>query len=113
MNLVLLIVAFLVVGAAGLYGMWRAHLALNRLCAFHARRFCTKRSLEIRRVRWQPELEPSGPKTESTLVQLDCIDAQGCRRLVCLSVWAFGVRGPVGDEPYPDSYDVEWPEAVR
>jgi hypothetical protein len=112
MNPVLVIVALLVVGAAGIYGMWRTHLALNHLCAFYARRFCAKRGLEIRRVRLQPGREPSGLKTEFTLVQLDCADPQGQRRLVSLSVWAFGVRGTVGDEPYPDSYDAQWPEAA-
>jgi hypothetical protein len=112
MNPVFLTVVLLAVGVLGLYGMWRTHLALGRLCALYARRFCAKRGLDVRRVRWRPQLEPSGLKTEFTLVQLDCVDTQRQRRLVCLTVWAFGVRGAVVDEPYPDSYTAHWPEVA-
>jgi hypothetical protein len=110
MTRVLLIVALVVVGIpAVLYAFWVAHIMLGRLCVKHARRFCRRSGLEIRRARWQPEFEPSGIKTESTLVQLDCLDAQKQRRLVLLSVRPFGVRKTVSDEPYPDSYDSQWP----
>ena len=113
MTRVLLIIAFVVVGIpAVLYGAWFTHIALGRLCVGHARRFCSRRGLEIRRARWQPEFEPSGIKTEFTLVQLDCLDIQKQRRLVLLSTWAFGVRKTVSDEPYPDSYDSQWPQVL-
>lgn len=56
------------------------------------------------------EFEPSGVKTEFTLVQLDCFDTQKQRRLVLLRVWPLGVRKLLSDEKYPESYDEQWPE---
>ena len=115
MTRVLLIVAFVVVGIpVALYTLWVTHILLGRLCVRHARRFCNRCGMEFRRARWQPEFErrPNGSrgvKTEFTLVQLDCLDVQKQRRLVLLSVWPFGVRKTVSDEPYPDSYDNQWP----
>lgn len=110
MTRLLLIVAFVVVVVpAVLYAFWVAHIMLGCLCVGHARRFCRRNSLEVRRARWQPEFEPSGVKTEFSLVQLDCLDAQKHRRLVLLSVWPFGVRKLVGDEIYPETYDKQWP----
>ncbi len=108
---VLLIVGFVVVGIpAVLYAFWVTHILLGRLSVRHARRFCSRSGLEFRRARWRPEFEPSGVKTEYTLVQLDCLDAKKQRRLVLLSVWPFGVRKKVSDEPYSDSYDNQWPQ---
>ncbi|MFO0887675.1 MAG: hypothetical protein U0790_00865 [Isosphaeraceae bacterium] len=49
-------------------------------------------------------------KTEFTLVQLDCTDSRGERRLVHLLVWLFGIRRLVRDEAYPDTSEDEWPE---
>lgn len=94
--------------AALFYTGWFTHVLLGRLCTRHAMRFCRRRGLEVCRARWQPEFEPSGVKTEFTLVQLDCLDDRKHRRLVLLSVWPFGVRKKVSDEPYPDSLDSEW-----
>ncbi len=94
---------------AVLYLSWITHLLLGRLCERHGRRFCRRNGLEVRRARWQPQFEPSGLKTENTLVQIDCLDAQKQRRLVLLSVWPFGVRRTVSDVLYPDSYDEKWP----
>jgi len=111
MTRVLLIVALVLVGIPiVLYAFWVTHTLVGRLCIRHARRFCSRTGLEFRRARWQPEFEPSGVKMESTLVQLDCLDGQKQRRLVLLSVWPFGVRKTVSDEPYPDSYDIKWPQ---
>lgn len=111
MPLVLLILALLLVGIpALLYTGWLVHRGLGSVCVGHARRFCRRSGMEIRRTRWQPQFEPSGVKTEFTLVQLDCLDAQKQRRLVLLSVWPFGVRGTVRDEYCPDSYDSDWPQ---
>ena len=56
------------------------------------------------------EFVEAGYKTESTLVQLDCLDSQGRRKLVLLLVWPFGVRRLVSDEIYPDFYDEQWPQ---
>jgi hypothetical protein len=113
MTRVLLIVALVVVGIpAVLYAFGVTHILLGRLCVQHARRFCRRSGLEFRRARWQPEFGSSGVKTEFTLVQLDCLDAQKQRRLVLLSVWPFGVRKTVSDEPYPDAYDSQWPQCA-
>ena len=96
-----------------LYLFWVVHCTLDRIIVKHARRFCCRRGLEISRVRWQPQFEPSGVKrvkTESTLVQLDCLDGQKQRRLVLVLAWPFGVRKLVSDEIYPESYDSQWPQ---
>src|SRR6185295_1078452 len=95
------------------YFLWVVHCILGKLCVKHAERFCRRIGLEVRRARWQPEFEPSGVKTEFTLVQLDCFDAQKQRRLVLLSVWPFGVRKTISYEEYPQSYDTQWPDSAR
>ena len=111
MTRLLLIVAFVVLGVLALgYLLWVVHCGLDRVCIRHARRFCNRRSLDIRRVRCQPAFEPSGIKTEFTLVQLDCLEGQNQRRLVLLLVWPFGVRKLLSNEIYPESYDSQWPQ---
>lgn len=114
MTRVLLIVALVVLGIPALgYLLWVVHFSLDRVCISHARRFCNRSGLDIRRVRCRPAFEPSGNKsikTEFTLVQLDCLDDQNQRRLVLLLVWPFGVRKLLSDELYPDSYDSQWPQ---
>jgi hypothetical protein len=109
-SLLLIVVLVAVAIAALVYLFWVVHRTLERVCVRHARRFCGRSGLEIRRFRWQPQFESSGVKTEFTFVQLDCLDAQNQRRLVLLSVWPFGVRKTVSDEAYPESYDGQWPE---
>jgi hypothetical protein len=106
----LFIIAFLIVGIPiVLFAFQLTHILLNRLCIRHARRFCSRSGLEFCRARWQPEFEPSGVKTEFTLVQLDCLDGQRQRRLILLSVWPFGVRETISDEPYLEADDSKWP----
>lgn len=107
----LLVVAVIVVGVPALVSLfWAVHCALDRVCMRHARTFCRRSGLEVRRVRCQPAFEPSGVKTEFTLVQLDCADDRTQRRLVLLLVWPFGVRKTISDERYPESYDDQWPQ---
>ena len=110
----LLIIVFVVIGIpVALYGFWVTHIMLGRLCIRHARRFCQRHGLVMTRARWQPACEPVGDrsvKTESTLVQLDCLDGQKQRRLVLILAWPFGVRKLVSDEIYPESYDSQWPQ---
>lgn len=109
---VLIIAGYVVAIPALIYLLWVVHCTLDRVCVWHARRFCSRQGLEISRVRYQPAFEPSGGKrvkTESTLVQLDCFDAEKQRRLVLLMVWPFGVRKLVSNEIYPESYDSQWP----
>jgi len=105
------IVVLVVVGVPALiYLLWFVHCTLDRVCKRHAQGFCSRRGLDIRRVRCQPAFDQGGVKTESTLVQLDCFDTQKQRRLVLLLVWPFGVRKLVSDEVYPESYDSQWPQ---
>lgn len=102
----LLMVALVVCGAPVLiYLLGCVHCALDHVCVRHARNFCQRNGLHLCRVRWQPQFETSGVKTEFTLVQMDCLDPQKQRRLVVLSVWPFGVRKLVSNEEYPDSYE--------
>ena len=56
--------------------------------------------------------EPSGVKTEFTIVELDCVDTNRERRLIRLLVWAFGVRRILTDESYPSSHDETWPQTA-
>ncbi len=106
-----LIIALVAFGIpALLYVFWGVHCALDRVCMRHARRYCRRSGLEMRRVRCQPAFDQTGVKTESSLVQLDCLDAQNQRRLVLLLVWPFGVRKMVSDEKYPEVYDEQWPQ---
>ena len=63
-----------------LYLSWCVHCALDRVCLGNARRFCKRTGLAINRIRWQIAFEPSGVKTEFTLAQVDCCDAQKERR---------------------------------
>jgi len=57
-----------------------AHIAIEYCCLIHTRRYCRKNGLDILRFRLRPELDSSGMKTESTLVDLDCLD-RGRRRM--------------------------------
>jgi hypothetical protein len=107
---VLLIVALVVLGIPALACIyWVVHCGLTRLCFWHSQRFCRRSGLAIRRARLKPEIDSSGTKTESSLVQLDCLDADSQRRLVLLSVWPFGFRKTISNEPYPESNDSQWP----
>jgi hypothetical protein len=109
------IIVFVVFAIGLMYLTYFVHCTLNRVCGIHARRYCRRHGLDVSRVRWQMEFERRpdgrrGVKTEFTLVQLDCLDAQKQRRLVLLSVWLFGVRKIVSDDTYPETYDDQWPQ---
>lgn len=112
MSRALLLLAVGVVGGpAVLYLFWLVHGPLERIAVAYACRLCRRRGLEVQRVRWRPDFAPSGFKTEYTLVQLDCSDADNGRRLVEVVAWLFGVRRVVRDEPYPESFDEQGPTA--
>jgi len=114
MSHILLIIAFTMVGIPTvLYLFWITHIQLDRLCIKHARRFCIRSGLEFRRARWQPEFDSPGIKTEFTLVQIDCFNLEKQRRLILLSVWPFGVRKTISNEPYPDDDDSQWPQVCE
>ena len=98
------------------YLLWIVHCALDRVCVSHARKFCKRRGLEIRRVRWRSDFEPLGDKhiaTEYTQVQLDCLYGKKERRLVLVLVWPFGFRKLVSDVTYPPTYDGDWPQEAE
>ena len=111
MTRVILILAFIGLAVPiSMYLLWFVHCTVERCCVAHARRFCRRKGLEVRRSRHQMAFDVSGEKTEFTMVELDCFDAQKQRRLLLLLVWIFGVRGVLKDEIYPDGYDEKWPE---
>jgi hypothetical protein len=95
---------------AFMYLSWFVHCAMDRICAYHAKRFCRKRGLQFSRLRMRIEFEPSGVKTEFTRVQVDCFDAQKQRKLVELLVWPLGVHKILSNENYPEAYDEQWPK---
>lgn len=107
-----LFMAFLLlaVGVCGLYMMYGVHCLLNNLAVWYAKRFCRNLGLAVSRGRYRIAFDESGMKTECTLVELDCLDAQGQRRLVRLLVWMLGVRQLLSNEGYPNAYDKEWPQ---
>jgi hypothetical protein len=48
-------------------------------------------------------------KTEFTMIEIDCRNREGQRRLVRLLAWPFGIRKVLSDEAYPDTPDEEMP----
>jgi len=110
MRMLFWILAFVAFVIAIGYLYWGVHCALDYLCIRHARRFCRRQGLEVRRSRAGIAFEQSGAKTEFTIVELDCLDAQKQRKLIHLLVWPFGVRKVLSNEIYPDSHDEQWPQ---
>src|SRR5258706_9670497 len=109
---VLSILALVVLGIpALLYLSWFVHCTLDRCCVRHARRFCRRKGLDVRRSRAGMAFGQSGGKTEFTIVELDCLDLQQHRRLIRLLVWVFGIREVLSDGIYPDLYDEQWPQS--
>ena len=114
MTRVLLIIALVAIALpVTAYLAYFVHCTLERLCEVHARRFCRRKGLEVRRSRAWIAFEKSGAKTEFTIVELDCLDGQKQRKLIRLLVWLFGVRAVLEDELYPDSHDEKWPQVSK
>ena len=112
-RILLAIAGYVVAIPVVIYLFLFVHRTLDRICVRHAQHLCRRLGLEISRVRWQPAFKQSGGKrvkTEWTLVQLDCFDAQQQRRLVTILVWPFGVRKLISDEMYPESHEEQWPQ---
>ena len=104
-NAILGVIVFGLVGLAVSYFTYLVNCTLNRICVWHAKRFCKRNGLAAQRASWQMEFElrpdgRRGVKTEFTVVQLECFDSQNQRRLVSLRVWLFGVRKMLGDEKH-------------
>jgi hypothetical protein len=106
--LILVLVALGLPALACLF--WFVHCTLERCYVRHARGFCRRNGLELRRSRAGMAFDQSGVKTEFTIIELDCLDGQKQRKLIRLLVWVFGIRKVLSDEIYPDSYDEKWPQ---
>lgn len=103
-----ILVCILAAVPAFVYLFWTVHRMLNRICMWHARKFCRRSGLRVRRMRCQPAFEDSGTKTEYTLVLVDCENGEQERRLVLLLTWPFGVKAVLSDEVYTDSFEEYW-----
>ncbi len=68
------------------------HWGVEYCCHLRARKFCRKNGLRVLRFRIGPAFDPSGIKTEFTLVELECLDGQSEQKLVRLLVSVFGIR---------------------
>jgi len=99
------------VGIIGLFLLYYVHRGLEYCCLRYALRFCRRSGFEIRGWRVGPAFDTTGVKTEFTLVELDCLDAQKQRKLVRLIVWVFGIRKVLSTEDYPESQDETVPSA--
>ena len=95
-----------VAGILALPAFLAVHLGLRRVYLMHARRFCRKNGFAPVRWRGAPAFDSTGVKTEFSLLELDCLDAQGRRKLVRLLIWAFGVRKVLSVADYPETQDV-------
>lgn len=100
-----LIMLMIVAGVLALPMYVLVHRGVNYCCLVHASRFCRRNNFELTRWRCRYEFDRSGVKTESTVVELDCLDASGERRLLRLRVWLFGVRSMLSNEPYAEPED--------
>jgi hypothetical protein len=101
----LIIVSYIVLAVVGLLLFFIVHNALERCYVMYSLRYCRKSGFEPSRWRCGPEFDESGLKTEFSLVELDCLDIHGERRLIRLKVWVFGIRKLLGAEKYPDSHE--------
>jgi hypothetical protein len=81
------------------------HYGLERCYLMHARRFCRKNGFVLGKWRCGPAFNRQGVKTEFTIVELDCLDAQQQRKLIRLLVWVFGIRKIISNENVPESKD--------
>jgi hypothetical protein len=100
------IIAIVVTGILIVPLMWYVHCGLERCYVWFGHRFCKKRGFTISRVRCGPEFEKCGVKTESSLVEFDCVTPEGVRTLVRLRVWIFGIRKILTIEDFPEDHEL-------
>ena len=105
------VILIITVGVLFIPLSYAVHCGLNYCYRAYARRFCRKKGLEMVRGRCRPAFDESGTKTEFTIFELDCLDAQKQRRLLRLLIWIFGVRRMLSNEKYPESHDEQWPRS--
>jgi len=91
------VVLLLVVGLLTLPLFYLVHGRLKYCYYLYACRFCRNNGIKLVRWRCGPEFEAGG-KTEYTIFDMDCLDAQDERRLIRLRVWIFGVRKVLANE---------------
>jgi hypothetical protein len=99
------IIALIALVIAVLPAFYFVHRTLEYCYFLHARRFCRKQGFKLGRWRCRPAFDNSGIKTEFTIVEVDCVDIQGQRKLVRLLIWIFGIRKVLANEKYPESLD--------
>jgi hypothetical protein len=100
-----LVIVSVVAGVLALPLFVLVHRGSHYCCLAHAKRYCRKNGIELKRWRCGPQFDATGVKTEFTVIQLDCLDGEKRRKLISLSVWIFGVRKVLADEGYPESLD--------
>jgi hypothetical protein len=88
-----------------LYLFYAVHRALDACCFWHARRYCDRNRLKINRSRLGPEFDKTGIKTEFTVIDIDCADAQENRRFIRVVVWPFGIRAVLRNEQWNPALD--------
>lgn len=89
-----------------IYLFWLVHRSLENYCYVpHARKWCRRNGLEPRSWKCEIALDKSGVKSELSIVELECIDGNGQRRLVRLLVWLTGVKVVLSIEPPMDEPD--------
>jgi hypothetical protein len=98
----------ILVGVLTLPAFYLVHRTLEYCYLLRARRFCRKNGLKVVRWRCGPAFDRSGVKTEFSIVEMDCLDAQKERKLIRLLIWIFGIRKALIDD-YPESATENWP----
>jgi hypothetical protein len=91
------IIVIVVAAVIALPAFYLVHRGLEYCYLLYGRRFCRKNGLKLVRWRCGPAFGKSG-KTEFTILELDCLDAQKQRKLVRLLVWIFGIRKILSDD---------------
>ena len=99
------IFVMIAMGIAVLPAFYFVHRTLEYCYFLHARRFCRKHGFKPGRWRCGPAFDKTGIKTEFTILEIDCVDVQGQRKLIRLLIWIFGIRKVLADEKYPESLD--------
>jgi len=99
---IITIIVIIAAGFIAIVSAWFVHCGLERCYVRYGHRFCTKRGFTITKVRCGPEFEDSGAKTEYSVVEFDCVNPDGARKLVKLRVWIFGIKKVLGIEEFPE-----------
>jgi hypothetical protein len=91
----------IVVGLCAILSLALVHWGLQQLYLFYARRFCQKVGLTPLHSRSGPAFDVFGMKTEFTIVEVECRNADQSIKIIRLLVWIFGVRRVLKPEQPP------------